>query len=245
MLTFAAFSSNKKSGTPKTKAVYHADSSKVALKHFNAAAIDRYRHDPAFNYTVNKQRLTWWDNFWDWVWDVWQSFKNWLADIIQKLFGGVRIGRSAFPVFRLVLLLLAIVLVVYVISRLMGIDLLRYFKKNQAVDDIPFSESLENIHQIDFDEAIENALAVKDYRLAVRLLYLRCLKQLSDARLIDWRLEKTNTAYLNELTDQDQRRLFSVLTRQFEYVWYGEFPLDGDSFGNINNVFVDFKNRLS
>jgi hypothetical protein len=46
---------------------------------------------------------------------------------------------------------------------------------------------------------------------------------------------------LNELADMDQRQSFSVLTRQFEYVWYGDFPVDSRSFQNINTLFHDFK----
>jgi hypothetical protein len=136
-------------------------------------------------------------------------------------------------------------LIVYIIFKLIGIDLLCIFKKNPSTIEVPYTESIENIHEINFDEAIENALLIKDYRLAVRLLYLRSLKQLSDSNLINWKLGKTNTAYLNEIADAEQRRQFSIVTRQFEYVWYGDFPVDGQSFQNINAIFQEFKNRLS
>jgi hypothetical protein len=35
-----------------------------------------------------------------------------------------------------------------------------------------------------------------------------------------------------------------LLTRQFEYVWYGDFFVDGQSFQNINTLFQDFKQML-
>ena len=110
--------------------------------------------------------------------------------------------------------------------------------------DIPYSESLENIHQITFDEEIEKALGQRNYRLAIRLLYLSTLKQLNDANFIQWQVDKTNSAYVNELTDAERRQSFSVLTRQFEYVWYGDFFIDGPSFQNINALFQDFKQLL-
>ena len=221
------------------------DSTKITLHQFDAAAINKYRKDPAFNYAEVKQGITWWDRFWMWVWNIWDRFWEWVAHLLQRLFGSVKVGKQAASVFKYVILGLGAFLIVYVILKVVGIDLLRLFRKKQAVTEVPYTEYLENIHEINFDEAIENALLIKDHRLAVRLLYLRCLKQLSDSNLINWKIEKTNNVYLNEIADAEQRRQFSVVTRQFEYVWYGDFPVDVQSFQNINAIFQEFKNRLS
>jgi hypothetical protein len=236
------------SGGIKIITIHHQlkiDSSKINIRQFDTPAIKKYHSDPAFNYAEQKTGITWWDRFWTWVWDVWIRFWDWVARLLQKLFGSVKVGNQAASVFKYVVLGLAAFMIVYLIFKLIGIDLMRIFKKNKATNDVPYSESLENIHEINFDEAIENALFVKDYRLAVRLLYLRCLKQLSDNNIIKWKIEKTNSAYLNEITDEGQRRQFSIVTRQFEYVWYGDFPVDGQSFQNINTIFQEFKQRLS
>ena len=220
---------------------FRIDSIPVSQRHFSQAAIDKYRQDPEFDYAVVKVSENWWDRFWDNVWEVWNRFWTWVGHLFEKLFGHTAVGKGTASVFRLVVILLVAGLIIYLLTRLAGIDLLKLLRKNKRVDEIPYSESVENIHQINFEDAIENAIAVKDYRLAVRLLYLRCLKQLSDANLIHWQIEKTNHAYLNELKDAEQRRRFSVVTRQFEYVWYGEFPLDGQSFQTINASFLDLK----
>jgi hypothetical protein len=220
------------------------DSSKLTVRHLDTAAINKYRSDPAFNYVVKKASMNWWDRFWIWVWELWDSFWQWVGHIIAGLFGHFHLGRHAGSVIEFILIGLAVVFIVYFILLLIGIDFLKLFKKKQASIEIPYTESLENIHQINFEEAIDNAISVKDYRLAVRLLYLRSLRQLSEAGLINWKIEKTNNAYLNELKDEEQRRRFSIVTRQFEYVWYGDFPVDGNSFSNINAFFLEFKNYL-
>ncbi|MDB5137493.1 MAG: hypothetical protein JWP37_4096 [Mucilaginibacter sp.] len=233
---------------PAKPAVHHQlriDSTKLSLQHFDSASIKNYRKDPTFNYVEAKQGITWWDRFWMWVWDVWDRFWIWIGHLLERLFGSVKVGKQAASVFNYVLLGLGAFLIVYVILKLIGVDLLGIFRKKQTVTEVPYTEYLENIHEINFDEAIENALLIKDYRLAVRLLYLRCLKQLSDSNLINWKIEKTNNVYLNEISDAEQRRLFSIVTRQFEYVWYGDFPVDGQSFQNINAIFQEFKNRVS
>ncbi len=108
--------------------------------------------------------------------------------------------------------------------------MLNIFRRKSLSANLPYSESLENIHEIDFDAEIEKAVSQHNYRLAVRMLYLKCLKQLSDATLIKWQPEKTNSAYINELNDVVKRTAFKLLTRQFEYVWYGEFAIDGSTF---------------
>jgi hypothetical protein len=229
-----------------TKAAQHIkiDSSKFAVRHLDTAAINKYKSDPAFNYIVKKSAMTWWDRLWRWIWELWDSFWQWVGHLLAALFGHISLGKHAGSVLEFILIGLAVAFVVYLILLLIGIDFLKLFKKKQASIEISYAESLENIHQINFDEAIDNAISVKDYRLAVRLLYLRSLKQLSDAGLINWKIEKTNSTYLNELKDDEQRRRFSIVTRQFEYVWYGDFPVDGNSFSNINAFFLEFKNYL-
>src|ERR1700743_2414264 len=232
----------------KPKTISHhlkKDSARIVIHQFDSTAIKKYHKDPAFNYSEEKTGLSWWDRFWLSVWEIWDRFWQWVAHILQRLFGGARFGKQAASVFKYVVLGIAAFIIVYVIFKLIGIDLLKIFRKKKDVTEIPYTESIENIHEINFDEAIENALLVKDYRLAVRLLYLRCLKQLSDNNIIHWKLGKTNSTYLNEIADAEQRRSFSIVTRQFEYVWYGDFPVDGQSFQNINAIFQEFKKRLS
>ncbi len=126
----------------------------------------------------------------------------------------------------------------------MGDDLANIFRRGSKEAAIAYNESIENIHEISFDDELEKAINNKNYKLVIRLLYLRTLKQLSDAQLIHWQIEKTNSAYVNELTNDDQRQSFAVLTRQFEYIWYGNLPVNERSYQNIQTLFNDFKKLL-
>jgi hypothetical protein len=221
------------------------DSTRLITRPFNRAAIKAYHDNPTFNYYTHRSGITAWDRFWEWVWNIWTNFIMWLSHVFEKLFGHSSPAQSSFPIWKYIILALGVCLITYIVFKLLGINLLHLFKKESEKTTVNYTESIENINEISFDEAIEDALAIKNYRLAVRLLYLRCLKQLSDKNLINWRIEKTNTAYLNELTDAEQRKQFKLVTRQFEYVWYGNFPIDGKSFQNINEIFQEFKRRLS
>ena len=192
----------------------------------------KYTKDPEFNYTTDIERESWWDRFWRWIWHI-----------IENLFSGSKSSstQSSLPV-KYVLLTIIVGLLVYAITKIAGIE--NIFNRESKYIGIPYTESIENINEITFEEEIEKAIAQRNYRLGVRLLYLRSLKQLNDAHLISWQIEKTNSAYLNEITNSEQRRSFSLLTRQFEYVWYGDFPVDGPLFHNINTSFADFKKML-
>jgi hypothetical protein len=215
---------------PKTLQV---DSSNINYRHFNGKAINNYANDPEFSYHKNAEaQESLWDKFWNWFWNM-----------IGKLF---QTGQSAGGGSIIKYLLIAAVVagLIFLIIKLIGADLSNIFSREPKQVDMPYSESLENIYEINFDTEIEAALAQRNYKLAVRLLYLSSLKQLNDANLIHWQIDKTNKAYLDELNNTDQRQSFTVLTRQFEYVWYGNFPVDGHSFQNIRTLFIDFKKLL-
>jgi len=211
------------------------DSSELSAKHFNQTALDKYANDPAFNYYTKKfkPQESLWDRFWRWFWQM-----------IRRLFPDLTPGAPT-PAISYVLIGLVVIFVLFVIYKLLSSDLSNMFSRESKETMLPYNESLENIHEITFDEEIEKALAARNYKLAVRLLYLSSLKQLNDAQLIHWQIEKTNSVYLEELTNVDQRQSFSVLTRQFEYIWYGNFPVDGQSFTNIQTLFADFKKLLA
>jgi hypothetical protein len=211
------------------------DSSVVHIRSFNIGALSRYRNNPSFKYTrvITNTGQSWWERFWIWFWKL-----------IDKLFGGTA-GNASFSFMKYVFWAAIIGLFVFFIVKLFGLNISNIFSRRSKEVVKPYTESLENIHEITFDEEIEKAIAQRNYRLAIRLLYLSTLKQLNDLQLIHWQIEKTNSAYLNELTNSTQKQSFGKLTRQFEYVWYGDFPVNGQSFQNIRSSFHDFKQMLS
>lgn len=106
-------------------------------------------------------------------------------------------------------------------------------------------EFTENIFGINFEKEIQKAIASGDHRMAVRLLYLQTLKELSIRNLIKYTHEKTNTDYLFQLAGTAYYKNFFTLTRSFDYTWYGHFELSPDSFSVIQKDFINFKNQLS
>jgi len=215
----------------KAPAKVRIDTSKIEVKKFVVNAMKKYAGDKDFSYNGEaKGQPSFWDIFLDWLYNL---LLGW-------------IGRSAYAgvIIKYVLLGLSILLLAYVVFKSLGVDPVQLLRGDAKKVAMPYSESLENIHEINFDDEIERAVSSSNFRLAVRLLYLKCLKQLSDTQLIQWQINKTNSAYIYELADPEQQQIFGLLTRQFEYVWYGDFPIDKDAYGNINSLFQNFKKHL-
>jgi hypothetical protein len=220
------------STSKKTPAVLRMDSSKVSVHRFKESALDKYRADRDYQYNDKGagQGLSFWDRFWNWFW--------------QNLFGSLRITPGFGTFLKYFFLILAVGAIIFFIMKLLGMDMGNLLLGKSRKTPLAYTESTENIHEINFDEEIEKAIANHNYRLAVRLLYLRSLKQLSDNGLIQWQPEKTNSVYVYELNNPSVRQSFVSLTRQFEYVWYGGFNINGAAFGNINQLFQNFKKQL-
>jgi len=218
----------------KPKAVLQIDTASVQARSFDSTVLKNYSTQPAFKYNNNYAGPSLWAAFWKWFW-------NWLTSFLSK---GKR--GSIFTLFlKGLFILLGLGALIFLILRLAGVDALNIFRRKALAAGLPYSESVENIHEINFDDGIEKAIAQHNYRLAVRLLYLNCLKQLSDAGQIRWEINKTNNDYVNEINNQEQRIAFNLLTRQFEYVWYGEFIIDAPVFKKVNAMFNDFKGRTA
>ena len=236
-LTGTSFAANKHNPTtlkklPKAPLKVYKDTSNITLRNFDANAINHFKADKEFNYTDHPGagETSIWERLWEWLW--------------QHLFGWIGRTKYGGTVIEYNLLGGGIIFIIYVVFKSLGIDPIQILTGGSRKIHIPYTESVEDINAINFDEEIEKAIAQKDYRIAVRLLYLRSLKQLSDMQLIHWQIDKTNSAYVNELTDPSQKQIFSLITRQFEYVWYGNFMIDKQAFINIALLFQDFKQKL-
>ena len=123
---------------------------------------------------------------------------------------------------------------------------IRLFKKTSKRNDekAPRQEPSENIFEMNFEKEVQKAIDDKNYRMAVRLLYLSTLRDLSHKNLINYTHEKTNADYLFQLAGTSYYKDFFRLTRDFDYTWYGQFELSQGNFAIIQNDFSSFKQQL-
>ncbi len=113
----------------------------------------------------------------------------------------------------------------------------RIAKENQIME-------TENIFEINYKERIARALNDGNYQLAVRLHFLQVLKSLAGKNIIQYKQDRTNFDYLMQLHNSVYYSDFFKLTRNYEYAWFGDFPVNKETYSVIKNDFEKFENRL-
>ncbi len=138
----------------------------------------------------------------------------------------------------------SVLILIYFIIRLSGMSRAALFGKRTVTSPLAYSVSNEDIHGIDFDVAIRQAIERRDFKTGVRLLYLQSLKQLADLGLIDWKINKTNVTYVHEIIDSHRQQDFRRLTNQFENNWYGDREIGETEFNAVWEQFNTFNTKI-
>ncbi len=117
-------------------------------------------------------------------------------------------------------------------------------KKNVKAAHAGEEEITEDIFAINYQKEIDKAAAHGNYRLAIRLMFLRLLKDMSEKKIIRYKQDKTNLDYLMELHPTNYYNSFFRVTRNYEYSWYGQFNVSEDAYKLIRNDFDQFDKEL-
>lgn len=165
---------------------------------------------------------------------------NWIQDKILRFLG--LLGKNS-NTTKYVFYALSILGICYFIAKLLQIDNTYLFYKQGAKRKNPDIFE-ENIHEIDMEKALEEAIKAKEYKKAVRIFYLSLLKTLDGQEIINWELHKTNHDYEKEIKDVAIKADFVSLTRYFEYIIYGNFHLDEAGFLNAQSIYNQVYKKL-
>ena len=145
---------------------------------------------------------------------------------------------------RVLMYALGIVVLIVLIMMILKVNAFKVFYSGHGANTFKHTVLDENIHEMDFEKLIQEALAKNDYRLGVRLTFLYALKMLSDKNHIHWDQGKTNHDYLDELKVSDLKTGFNELNYYFEYAWYGNFKINSETFSNVQLIFNEWKGKL-
>ncbi|WP_309762458.1 DUF4129 domain-containing protein [Chryseobacterium sp. SORGH_AS_1175] len=163
--------------------------------------------------------------------------------ILQGIFGQKVLSGSANTasiLIRLFAIILVGLLLYFIIRYILGKNGNFFFSKKNRNLHISQEELHENIHEINFPESIAGFERAGDFRSAVRYQFLFVLKKLSDKKLVVWNPEKTNKDYVSELKAPHIKNDFFNLSYIFDYVWYGEFNIDEESYMKFKKQYQSF-----
>ena len=179
-----------------------------------------YRADEAYNYARELQapELDWWD----WLMSKIGEFLSDLFSIQSK--GDFRI------VIYIVIALAFIALIAFILYRYQ----FKLFGRAGKVTNENDEE--DNIYGVDFDAVYAKAMVQKDYYKAVRIVYLRTLRWLSDGNKISWQLYKTPTQYTREFLSVE----FERMTTAFMRVRYGNYQASEE----LVELLLDLESKI-
>ena len=141
--------------------------------------------------------------------------------------------------------MVAIAFVIFIIYRLFfvnGIFRREKFLKPSITETAVLEVAPKTVAE--YDKLIHQSYRLGDYRMAVRYLFLKNLVMLSGKELIYLSADKTNYQYVQEI-DDTYKHDFAALVLNYEYVWYGNFPLTADAFTGIEKKFSAFYHKIS
>ena len=99
-------------------------------------------------------------------------------------------------------------------------------KKSSRIKALTLKDAEENLRHRDLSGLLEIAYSNNDYRTIIRLEYLSLLQTLDDENRIEWKRQKTDYMYLNELSSKEVKEPFQELIRMFQYTWYGKLKAE-------------------
>ena len=137
----------------QTSTVLSIDTSKIQVRQPNPQEQEKLLDTSNYKYDrVGPAPKTWWDRFKDWFWRI--------IDEIFSTDGG-QIGLT---IFQYVLIGAVIVIIILLVLKN---DIRAVFYGKSSSVSIDFKEFDEDIHKINFDELIADAISKNDYRKAV------------------------------------------------------------------------------
>jgi hypothetical protein len=170
---------------------------------------------------------TWFEELQKKILKVWSDIGRWFLGILRRLFGGrVQPGSGGLWFIRLIQgLLIVFVLVV------IGVAL--YYLIRWAFSVAPTLRKRNRVTTgLDLLEpgltdplgAAQELAAKGDYRGALRLAYIACLRQLATVGLLIMQENKTNWEYQRDLLHRSMVAYEELMpaTRLFDFVWYGQ-----------------------
>lgn len=207
---------------------FPSDSSKIEIRKIDTTEIEKLKADSEMDYGQNPAAV-----------NLWERFKRWFGNLISRILETAANANW----FNILLIIIAVVGLVYVILRLLKVDALTIFYGRRG-SKLEYGVLDEDIHSMDFEKLIQDALHRKEYRVAIRLLFLQSLKLLADNHHILWQPGKTNHDYVEELSANNLKIGFNELSFYFEYAWYGNFAVNENLYKKVDLLFTNWRKNI-
>lgn len=207
----------------------------VSIREYDSKKLADYRKEKRFQYEkVKKQKEAAGPNWFD---RMLERLGKWLVSVAPSKETTNGLGNA----FVYGIAILALGLIVWGIFKM---RIRTMIAKTAEPLNFDFKEVENNILETDFEKYLREAVSSGNYKKAVQILYLESLKSLTLNNIIQWKPNKTNQEYLYEMQNSSLRRPFMDITRMFEYIFYGEFPINEQTYLQTAAAFQDFQGKI-
>ncbi len=212
-----------------TAVSFPPDDSKVQVRTVDAETLQHITNEKVFEYNEQAQNPE----------TLLSRIKQWILQMLNYALNhpwvSVVVKFAFFAIVGIVLVAL--------INQILSGNVSSAFSKKKPAEHFSLNIGESELSQTDYESMLKQAIAESHYRDAVRILYLQALQQLNEAELIQWKPDKTNRDYVQELAAHPAKTAFSRLTTYYEYVEYGDFAIEENGFQNVQTVYAQFRDQ--
>jgi len=198
-------------------------------------AVSQRYQSPEFAYSESIQEKA----------SFWRKLKSRIGEFIDHLFPDWGYSSNFSEIFYDILALIGLIAFIWIIYRLVFRGNKVYIQHQQeSVDQSPVEYVEKNLMDSSIQPYITQAIAQKDFALAIRFMHLLNVQRLAQTKQIIWKLNKTNAMISQEIISPAIKADFQRCTHLFEYVWFGNFEVDEAAFISYQQVFQQFQSQL-
>jgi hypothetical protein len=147
-------------------------------------------------------------------------------------------------IFQWSLFLLVIAGVMYGVYLLARENNFKWFGRQTRLPDANETGRNEHTNE-DYNSAIRKYQDEGNYRLAVRYMFMRLIQSAKDRGLIQINDSATNTEIFHAFGQHPLATQFRYLARAYEYVFFGDFPINREIFESLKMKFDFFQEKIS
>ncbi|MEQ9468307.1 MAG: DUF4129 domain-containing protein [Ekhidna sp.] len=203
-----------------------AGGQQVSVRTFDEEGMRVYAQQQAFdymNYTVRPP-------------SIWEQVSWWFQSMLQEIFLNPNTPWLTRIVYYLIILIVLGAAIYYIIRIRYGGGITPDYNTHMS----PVAGIAQTTPE-DFDQSIAGAIKEKNFKLAIRYVYLKTLSSLAKKGMISLKDWKSPYDYERELQG-DMASSYQEMARLFEYVWYGDFDAGEEEFNKGRDLSIKLEN---
>ena len=234
-LLFFALSSSADQDTTQLKPAAYKPVQNISI---DTDKLKDIQQDEDYQYKPQDIKKNFLEKIADWISAKWDELMEWV-------FGEKKGSKFVNLLIKYLPYLLLAIGILIIIRLLYRYDVFKRRAAQQNPPDIQLADDEKIVKSSNISELIKNAKAQNDHRMAVRYLYLNLLRQLDAREYIRFKKDKTNDDYIAEFKHQPLIPEFENLTYYYDFIWYGQYPIDEAFFSQIEQKFDHFLAKIN